>query len=198
MGFAEDYINESISILSAIDRADVEYLAEEISCIRAGGGRLFVLGVGGNAANASHAVNDFRHTCMLESYTPTDNSAELTARINNESWDSCFYFWLESSRLNSNDALLILSVGGGSPEKNISMNLVKAIDYAKGIQAKVFGIVGKETSYTKKMADACVVIPTLVEERITPHSEGIISVLLHLLFSHPDLKMHQTKWESIA
>jgi D-sedoheptulose 7-phosphate isomerase len=194
--FSEKYIIESITILSTIDREEIEKLAHGLLRIKDNNGRLFILGVGGSAGTASHAVNDFRKICQIETYTPVDNVPELTARINDEGWDSCFSEWLKGSKLNEFDGILILSVGGGSSEKNVSMNLVKAIDYAITKGSSIFGIVGRDGGYTKQKSGACVVIPTLEVDRITPHSEGLCSVILHLLVSHPILKVTQTKWES--
>ncbi|MFZ2494100.1 MAG: SIS domain-containing protein [Thermoanaerobaculia bacterium] len=164
---------------------------------RDAGGRLFILGVGGSAGHASHAVNDFRKICHFEAYTPTDNVSELTARINDEGWDSSFSEWLKLSRVTAADAILVFSVGGGNAEKNVSVNLIRAIDLAKEAGAKVFGIVGKDGGYTAQAADACVVIPVVNPERITPHTEGLAAVVWHLLVSHPALKVAQTKWESV-
>ena len=166
--------------------------------MRATGGRLFLLGVGGSAGSCSHAVNDFRKLCGIESYTPIDNVSELTARINDEGWGNCFVDWLKASRMKKEDALFILSVGGGSLEKNVSPNLVKAIDYAKSISASVMGIVGRDGGYTVRRADACVVIPVVNPESITPHTEAFHAVIWHLLVSHPDLKSAATKWESVV
>ncbi|MFN7135272.1 MAG: SIS domain-containing protein, partial [Myxococcales bacterium] len=160
------------------------------------GGRLFILGVGGSAGHASHAVNDFRKICGFESYTPTDNVSELTARINDEGWDGCFAGWLEGSRINGKDAVLVFSVGGGNKEKNVSVNLVRALETAKAAGATITGIVGKDGGFTKQVADACVVIPPLFSDRITPHTEGLAAVVWHLLVSHPALKVKATKWES--
>ncbi|MDP2972804.1 MAG: SIS domain-containing protein [Deltaproteobacteria bacterium] len=171
----------------------VDYLID----IRRENGRLFFLGVGGGAANASHAVNDFRKICGMEAYTPTDNVSELTARTNDSGWESVFVDWLRGSKLNSRDAIFVLSVGGGNSEKNVSVNLIRALDYAKGVGAKIFGIVGRDGGFTAKMADACVIIPTVNPETITPHTESFQSVLLHLIVSHPSLKVSEMKWESV-
>jgi D-sedoheptulose 7-phosphate isomerase len=154
--------------------------------------------VGGSAGHASHAVNDFRKICRFEAYTPTDNVSELTARVNDEGWESCFAEWLKVSRVGRNDALLIFSVGGGNVEKNVSVNLVRAIDEARSRGARVFGVVGKDGGYTKQVSEACVVIPVVSPERITPHTEGLCAVVWHLLVSHPALKASETKWESVA
>jgi D-sedoheptulose 7-phosphate isomerase len=165
--------------------------------VREDAGRLFILGVGGGAGNAAHAVNDFRKICGIESYTPTDNVSELTARVNDDGWDTSFVNWLKGSRLRKNDGVFVFSVGGGNSEKNISMNLVKALEYAKEVNAKVFGIVGRDGGYTAKVADACVIIPTVNPETVTPHTESFQAVVWHLLVSHPDMKISEMKWESV-
>ncbi len=164
--------------------------------MRAAGGRLFILGVGGSAGHASHAVNDFRKICGFEAYAPTDNVSELTARTNDEGWETTFVEWLKTSRLSDKDGLLIFSVGGGNKEKNVSVNLVRAIDLAKERGAKIFGIVGRDGGHTKKMADACVLVPVIDASRTTPHTEGFAAVVWHLLVSHPKLQIAATKWES--
>ena len=197
MSFAKDFLEETVKIIDAISTSDIEYLAEGLADVRAKGGRLFILGVGGSAGHASHAVNDFRKICSFEAYAPTDNVSELTARINDEGWDTTFAAWLEGSRLHVDDALLIFSVGGGDAEKNVSNNIVKAVQYAKTVGASVFGIVGRNGGDTKKYSRACVVIPPLYAEHITPHTEGLAAVVWHLLVSHPALKAAATKWESV-
>lgn len=194
--FTKDYLNECLEIIKKLDETAIEGLARGLVQARDRGGRLFILGVGGSAGHAGHAVNDFRKICQFEAYAPTDNVSELTARVNDEGWDSCFSEWLKGSRLNSNDALLVFSVGGGNLEKNVSPNLVKAIAVAREVKAKVFGIVGKDGGYTKTVADECVVIPVVSSDRITPHTEGFCAVVWHLLVSHPALKAKPTKWES--
>ena len=194
--FTEQFLEESINLIKAIDVAQMEAMATGLAALREGGGRLFILGVGGSAGHASHAVNDFRKICGLESYTPTDNVSELTARTNDEGWDTTFSEWLKVSRLNGKDGLLIFSVGGGNKEKNVSVNLVRALELAKERGAKVFGIVGRDGGYTKQVADACVVVPTVHKDRVTPHTEGFAAVLWHLLVSHPALQQKATKWES--
>ena len=196
--FSRAFLDESIEVIRRINAEDVDSVATGLAQSRESGGRLFILGVGGSAGHASHAVNDFRKICRFEAYTPTDNVSELTARVNDEGWDSCFSEWLKGSRINANDAILVFSVGGGNVEKNVSVNLVRAIDEARNAGAKVFGIVGKDGGYTKQVADACVLIPTVSTERITPHTEGLAAVVWHLLVSHPALKVTQTKWESVA
>lgn len=195
--FVRNYLDESVRVLSGLDAVEIDALARGLGEARDGGGRLFILGVGGSAGHASHAVNDFRKICGFEAYAPTDNVSELTARINDEGWDTSFSSWLEVSRLGANDALLIFSVGGGSSEKNVSLNLVRAIDLAGQVGAKVFGIVGKDGGATKRAAQACVVIPPLYPDRITPHTEGLAAVVWHLLVSHPALKRRATRWESV-
>jgi D-sedoheptulose 7-phosphate isomerase len=194
--FSEIYLQESKELIGQLNVSDIEALAEGLAKVRDSGGRLFILGVGGSAGHAGHAVNDFRKICGFEAYAPTDNVSELTARINDEGWDGCFSEWLKGSRLNSKDGLLVFSVGGGNKEKNVSVNLVRAIETAKNIDAKVYGIVGKDGGYTKEVANACVVIPTVSADRITPHTEGFCAVVWHLLVSHPKLKQKATKWES--
>src|SRR5258706_7508561 len=196
--FTRTFLDETAVLIQQLDVAAVEDIATGLAEVRAGGGRLFVLGVGGSAGHASHAVNDFRKICGFEAYTPTDNVSELTARINDEGWDTSFSEWLRGSRLGKRDALLIFSVGGGSREKNISGNLVIAIELAQQVGAKVFGIVGRDGGATRAAADASVVIPPLVAERVTPHTEGICAVIWHLLVSHPSLQRAGTKWESVS
>jgi D-sedoheptulose 7-phosphate isomerase len=196
--FSRDFLDESIEVIRRIDADSVDRVATGLGAARDAGGRLFILGVGGSAGHASHAVNDFRKICSFEAYTPTDNVSELTARVNDEGWDSCFSEWLKGSRINAKDAVLVFSVGGGNVEKNVSVNLVRAIDEARNAGAKVFGIVGKDGGYTNQVADACVLIPVISPDRITPHTEGLAAVVWHLLVSHPALKVTQTKWESVA
>ena len=194
--FSSEFIAETIAILQRIDTGEIEHMALGLSQVRQSGGRLFILGVGGSAGHAGHAVNDFRKLCGFEAYAPTDNVSELTARANDEGWESCFAAWLEGSRIKASDAVLVFSVGGGSREKNVSMNLVRAIELAKSVGARVFGVVGKDGGSTKQHADACVLVPTVSPDRITPHTEGLCAVVWHLLVSHPALKRAATKWES--
>jgi D-sedoheptulose 7-phosphate isomerase len=194
--YAQQHLDESISILKQLDSAVLERCVELLADVRERGGRLFILGVGGSAANASHAVNDFRKICGFECYAPTDNVSELTARTNDEGWATVFAEWLRGSRLNAKDALFILSVGGGSLEKNVSPNLVEALKLAKSVGASVLGIVGKDGGYTAQVADACVVVPTVNPANITPHAEAFQAVVWHLFVSHPRLKVNATKWES--
>ena len=195
--FTKTFLDESIKLINLIDVASVEAMAEGLAGVRAKNGRLFILGVGGSAGHASHAVNDFRKICNFEAYCPTDNVSELTARVNDEGWDTCFSEWLKGSRLRADDALLVFSVGGGNREKNVSVNLVRSLELAKSVNAKVFGIVGRDGGYTKQVADACVIIPTVSADRTTPHTEGMCAVVWHLLVSHPKLQKATTKWESV-
>ena len=194
--YTEQHLAEAIEIIKKIDAATIENMANIIATTKKIGGRLFFLGVGGSAGNASHAVNDFRKIVGIESYAPTDNVSELTARTNDEGWDTIFSEWLKTSRITSNDALFILSVGGGNIEKNISPNLVKALMLAKERGSKIVGIIGRDGGYTTKVADAAVIIPIVNSNNITPHSEAFQAVIWHLLVSHPLLKASQTKWES--
>ena len=195
--FAADFLEQSQKVLSAIDLKSVESVVNGLSEVRERDGRLFILGVGGSAGHASHAVNDFRKICGFEAYCPTDNVSELTARVNDEGWDTTFEAWLKGSKLRKEDALLIFSVGGGNAEKNVSVNLVKAIDLAISVGASVFGIVGRDGGYTAQNANACVVIPPLFPDRVTPHTEGLCAVIWHLLVTHPVLAVTTTKWESV-
>jgi D-sedoheptulose 7-phosphate isomerase len=197
MSYAAQHLKETAEIVAQLDVAACEQCVAELRATRERGGRLFILGVGGSAANASHAVNDFRKIAGFECYAPTDNVSELTARTNDEGWASVFVEWLRGSRLTAKDCLLILSVGGGNLEKNVSPNLVTALQLAKQIGARVIGIVGKDGGYTAQVADACVIVPTVNPNNITPHSEAFQAVVWHLFVSHPDLKMNQTKWESV-
>jgi len=196
--FAATYLRETSEIVAALDREAIERTAAGLAEVRDGGGRLFILGVGGSAGHAGHAVNDFRKLCGFEAYAPTDNVSELTARINDEGWESTFAGWLEGSRCRAGDGLLVFSVGGGDSDRGVSANLVAAIDLARGAGATVFGIVGRDGGYTARSAEACVVIPALVSDRITPHTEGLCAVVWHLLVSHPLLKTAPTKWESMS
>ncbi|HTS83203.1 MAG TPA: SIS domain-containing protein [Myxococcaceae bacterium] len=197
MSFTARYLAESAEILARLDPKAIDAVAAGLARIRAGGGRLFVLGVGGSAGHAGHAVNDFRKLCGFEAYAPTDNVSELTARINDEGWDSCFVEWLRGSRLRQGDGVLVFSVGGGSRERNVSVNLVRALEHAREVGAHVFGIVGRDGGTTATLADACVVIPTVAAERVTPHTEGMCAIVWHLLVSHPELQRSPTKWESV-
>ena len=196
MSYAEVYLHEAAEIIRRLDTTAIERVASLLAQIKADGGRLFFLGVGGSAANCAHAVNDFRKIVGIECYAPTDNVAELTARTNDDGWASVFAEWLKVSRLSARDALFILSVGGGDAERNISPNLVRAMELATQVGAKVTGIVGRDGGFTARVADACVIVPTVNPETITPHSEGFQALIWHLLVSHPKLKVAATKWES--
>jgi D-sedoheptulose 7-phosphate isomerase len=196
--FAKEFLAEAAQVISQLDGASIEKAAALLASTRAAGGRLFILGVGGSAANASHAVNDFRKIAGIEAYAPTDNVSELTARANDEGWSSIFDSWLRVSRLRPEDLLLIFSVGGGNVEQNVSPNLVAALKYAKSVGSKIIGVVGRDGGYTATVADACVLIPTVNPAHITPHTEAFHAVVWHLLVSHPAVKMQATKWESMA
>jgi D-sedoheptulose 7-phosphate isomerase len=194
--YTVNYLEEVKKIANALEPAKIDKMIELLLGVRKGGGRLFILGVGGSAGNAGHAVNDFRKICGMEAYAPTDNVSELTARVNDDGWDTSFVNWLRGSRLRAGDAVLVFSVGGGNLEKNISGNIVHAVKHAKDVGAKVLGIVGRDGGYTAKAADACVVIPTQSPETITPHAEAWQAVVWHLIVSHPDMKANEMKWES--
>jgi D-sedoheptulose 7-phosphate isomerase len=196
MGYAEQHLRESIQIIEKMNVAPIEKMADLLVQVKTDGGRIFFLGVGGSAGNCSHAVNDFRKIVGIECYAPTDNVSELTARTNDEGWATIFVEWLKTSKLLAKDAIFIFSVGGGNLEKNISPNLVTALQYAKIIGAKIMGVVGRDGGYTAQVADACVIVPTVNAENVTPHSEAFQAVVWHLLVSHPKLKANQTKWES--
>jgi len=198
MSFAKTHLEETAQIAGKIDAAAVEKMVDILAAVRAGGGRLFILGVGGSAGSASHAVNDFRKLVGLETYTPTDNVSELTARTNDEGWATVLVEWLKTSRIGARDAVMVLSVGGGSLEKNISPNIVTALQHAKQVGAKIVGIVGRDGGYTARVADACVLVPTVNPESITPHTESFHAVVWHLMVSHPKLKAMPTKWEASA
>jgi D-sedoheptulose 7-phosphate isomerase len=194
--FAKQFLAEAKEVIDRLDRAAIEKAALLLAQTRSAGGRLFILGVGGSAANASHAVNDFRKLAGIEAYAPTDNVSELTARTNDEGWATVFEAWLKTSRLRANDLVMVFSVGGGDLERNVSPNLVSALQYAKSVNAKIVGIVGRDGGYTSKAADVCIIIPTVNPEHITPHTEAFQAVVWHLLVSHPAVKQQQTKWES--
>ncbi len=196
MSYALQHLQEATEIIQKMDATAIEEMADLLATVKTEGGRIFFLGVGGSAGNCSHAVNDFRKIVGIESYAPTDNVSELTARTNDEGWASVFVEWLKISKLQAKDALFILSVGGGNLEKNISPNLVEAIKLAKTLGAKVTGVIGRDGGYTAQVADACLIVPTVNPATITPHDEAFQAVLWHLLVSHPKLKTHQTKWES--
>ena len=196
MSFTKDFLAEVQQVVAGLDIDAIEKCADELAKVRERGGRLFILGVGGSAGNASHAVNDFRKICGFEAYAPTDNVSELTARTNDEGWATIFAEWLKGSRVGSKDGVLIFSVGGGNLEKNVSPNLVSAIQVAKKAGASIIGIVGRDGGYTAKEANACVIVPTVNPTHVTPHSEAFQGVIWHLFVSHPKLKVAQTKWES--
>jgi D-sedoheptulose 7-phosphate isomerase len=197
MHYINEYLNEVHRIVNTLDTDAIGQMVRELKVLRDNGGRLFFLGVGGGAGNAAHAVNDFRKIAGIESYAPTDNVSELSARINDDGWDTAFVKWLKGSRINSNDGIFVFSVGGGNEEKNISTNIVASLKYAKEIGAKIFGIVGRDGGYTARVADACVIIPTVNPETITPHTEAFQAVIWHLIVSHPDIKISEMKWESV-
>lgn len=196
MSYAEVYLKEAAEIIRKLDTTAIERVATLLMQVKADGGRVFFLGVGGSAANCSHAVNDFRKIVGLECYAPTDNVAELTARTNDEGWENVFAEWLKVSKLSARDAVFILSVGGGDVERNISPNLVRAIQLAREVGAKVTGVVGRDGGFTARSADACIIVPTVNSETITPHTEAFQALIWHLLVSHPLLKQNRTKWEA--
>ena len=197
MSYTQQHLNEAIEIIRQIPPEKVERMAELMAAVRKRQGRVFFLGVGGSAAACSHAVNDFRKLAGMECYAPTDNVSELTARTNDEGWASVFVAWLKTSRLGPNDALFVLSVGGGNLEKNVSPNLVQALQYAREVKSSILGIVGRDGGYTAQVADACVIVPTVNPQTITPHTEAFHMIISHLLVSHPLLKAMETKWESL-
>jgi D-sedoheptulose 7-phosphate isomerase len=197
MNFTAQYLAETIEIIRILDGAAIDKMVSILANTREAHGRLFILGVGGSAANASHAVNDFRKIAGIECYAPTDNVSELTARTNDEGWASVFEAWLKISHLRAEDTIMVLSVGGGNLEKHVSPNLVTAVQYAKSVGSKVIGLLGRDGGYTATVADACVIVPTVNPVHVTPHSEAFQAVIWHLLVSHPDLKQSETKWESV-
>jgi D-sedoheptulose 7-phosphate isomerase len=197
MKFTEMFLAEAVETINKLDVATIERAVQLLKATRENGGRLFILGVGGSAANASHAVNDFRKIVGIEAYAPTDNVSELTARTNDEGWETIFVEWLKTSRLTSKDAILVLSVGGGNLEKNVSPNLVNALKFAKTVGSKIIGIVSRDGGYTAQVADAAIIIPVINPENTTPHAEAFQAVVWHLMVSHPALKHCQTKWESV-
>jgi D-sedoheptulose 7-phosphate isomerase len=196
--FVDNYLKVASRIIDKVDRAQICRMIDILKEIKRDHGRIFFLGVGGSAANASHAVNDFRKICGFEAYTPVDNVSELSARTNDDGWETVFVNWLKQSRLRSEDAIFVFSVGGGDLDKNVSPNIVRAVQYAKQVKAKVLGVVGRSGGHTALHADACVIIPPLDPETITPHTEAFQAVIWHLLVSHPDLKQNEMKWESVA
>lgn len=197
MTFTQQFLSEASEIVAQLDRDSIDRVVDILARTKAQGGRLFILGVGGSAANASHAVNDFRKIVGIEAYAPTDNVSELTARTNDEGWASVFAEWLKVSKLRAEDTLLVFSVGGGNAEKQVSPNLISAVDYARTCGARITGIVGRDGGYTARLADACVIVPTVNAAHVTPHSEAFQAVIWHLFVSHPSLKAAQTKWESV-
>jgi D-sedoheptulose 7-phosphate isomerase len=197
MSFSENFLAESLAIIGALDTAAIEDCATGLAAVRERGGRLFILGVGGSAGHASHAVNDFRKICSFEAYAPTDNVSELTARTNDEGFETTFIEWLRTSRLSELDGVLVFSVGGGDAERNVSANLVRALELAGERKSAIFGIVGRDGGFTAKVADACVVIPPRYADHVTPHTEGLCAVVWHLLVTHPALAAVPTKWESV-
>jgi D-sedoheptulose 7-phosphate isomerase len=197
MNFIENYLNETVAIAQQIDKSQIVSVINLIKAVRQQKGRIFFVGVGGGAGHASHAVNDFRKICGIECYTPTDNVSELTARINDDGWDSAYVNWLKGSKLNERDMLFVFSVGGGNVEKNISVNIVRSIDYAQSVGAQIGGVVGRDGGYTALVTKDCVVVPTVNDLNVTPHTEGFQAVIWHLIVSHPELQMFEMKWESV-
>jgi len=197
MDFINQYFSEAKKIIEMIDKDQIVKMVSIINETRSNNGRLFILGVGGGAGHASHAVNDFRKICGIESYTPTDNVSELTARVNDDGWETAYVNWLKISNLNQNDMLLVFSVGGGNLEKNVSVNILKSLEMAKQLGSKICGVVGRDGGYTAQVADACVIIPPVNSETVTPHTEAFQAVIWHLLVSHPDLQKFEMKWESV-
>lgn len=196
MFWINQYLKEVRQVVDQLDVNEVNGMIQLLLQLREAGGRLFFLGIGGGAANASHAVNDFRKICSIESYTPLDNVSELSARVNDDGWDTVFVNWLKGSRLNSSDGVFVFSVGGGNEENNISTNLVRALEYAGEVGAKILGVVGRDGGFAAKVAQACVIIPTVNPETVTPHTEAFQAVVWHLIVSHPQLQVHKMKWES--
>src|SRR6201997_888676 len=197
MSFTQQFLAEVQQVTAQLNEAAIEKCADELAAIRKRGGRLFILGVGGSAGNASHAVNDFRKLCGIEAYAPTDNVSELTARVNDDGWPTSFANWLRGSRIRADDVVLVFSVGGGNAEKNISANIVEALKLAKSAGAKVIGVVGRDGGYTRQVADACVVVPTVNPGNVTPHTEAFQAVVWHGMVTHPKLLIHEMKWESL-
>ena len=198
MGYTTTYLDEAVEIISKIDRQAIDRTVDLFRRTRDGGGRLFILGVGGSAGNASHAVNDFRKIGGMEAYAPTDNVSELTARVNDEGWDTVFSTWLAGSRLTTKDLVLVLSVGGGNREMNVSVNLVRALEYAKQVGASICGIVGRDGGFTAQVADVCVIVPSVNSQTVTPLAESFQAVVWHLIVSHPDIQVGEMKWESVG
>lgn len=197
MSYVNEYIEEAIAIVKRVDQAAIERTVDLLVELRQRGGRLFVLGVGGGAGHASHAVCDFRKIAQIEAYTPTDNASELTARVNDEGWDTCYANWLRGSRLNEKDMIFVISVGGGDAKKNVSANLVRALDHAREVRATICGVVGRNGGYTAQVANACVLVPVVNSSTVTPHTESFQAMIWHLLVSHPKLRVAEMKWESL-
>ena len=197
MSYIKIYLEEIHQIVNKLDVNSIEKMIGQLVNLRKNGGRLFFLGVGGGAGNATHAVNDFRKISNIEAYAPTDNVSELSARVNDEGWETVFVNWLKGSKLNVKDGIFVFSVGGGNAEKNISANIVQALKYAKEVGAKIFGVVGRDGGYTAKVADVCVIVPTVNPQTVTPHTEAFQAVIWHLIVSHPDMKVSEMKWESV-
>lgn len=197
MNYIDKYLNEAHKIIDLINKDAIKNIIELLNNLRDNNGRLFILGVGGGAGHASHAVNDFRKICGIEAYTPTDNVSELTARVNDDGWNTAYVNWLKISKLNKNDMLFVFSVGGGNSKKNISLNIIKSLQLAKEVGAKVCGVVGRDGGYTAQVADACVIIPSFNNETVTPQTEGFQAVIWHLIVSHPKLQKFTMKWESV-
>tara|TARA_B100001564_G_C20533585_1_gene620979 strand:- start:288 stop:884 length:597 start_codon:yes stop_codon:yes gene_type:complete len=197
MNFIDKYLKESKDIIDGLDTKQIKKMVDYLVEVRLKKGRLFLIGVGGGAGHASHAVNDFRKICGIESYTPTDNVSELTARVNDDGWDTAYVNWLKISKLNKDDLLFIFSVGGGNLEKGISVNIVNSLKLSRKVGAKICGVVGRDGGYTASVADACVIIPTVNNENVTPHTEGFQALVWHLLVSHPELQKYEMKWESV-
>ena len=194
--YTSDFLDDAIKIINLIDKSQIRNMINILRAVRENEGRLFILGVGGGAGHASHAVNDFRKIAGIESYAPTDNVSELTARVNDDGWETVFVNWLKGSRLNSKDCIFVFSVGGGNEEKNVSVNLVNALRFAKEQNSKIIGVVGRDGGYTAKVSDACVIIPTVNEKTVTPQTEAFQAVVWHLIVSSPDLQKFEMKWES--
>ena len=197
MSYVDMYLQEVHQVTDGLNKAAIERMVHQLVALRDEGGRLFFLGLGGGAGNATHAVNDFRKIAGFESYTPTDNVSELTARINDDGWETALVNWLRGSKLNAKDGVFVFSVGGGNAEKNVSINLVRSLQYARQVGAKVFGVVGRDGGYTAQVADVCVIVPTVNDATVTPHTEAFQAVVWHLLVSHPAMKVAEMKWESL-
>ena len=197
MSFSKKYLKECIEICNSLNSSEIEDMARLINSVRNNSGRIFFLGVGGGAGHASHAVNDFRKICNIESYTPTDNVSELTARVNDEGWDTCYVNWLKGSNLSNKDLIFVFSVGGGNLEKNISVNILKSLQLAQDVGSKICGVVGRDGGYTKQVADTCIVIPNVNDHNVTPHTEAFQAIIWHLLVAHPLLLANEMKWESV-